>query len=174
LKTCSLYVSAFVSISSCESGLRVTLRPVGSPISAVESPIRKMTVCPSCWKCAACGSARWSQMQVRRGGIEPRLDAHGHARRPRLRDALAQRSSGMISAAPFVIRSTARQPPQNVGISSSIRPTLLVRINQTLSQIIRQVYGATLLDLKLDNVSQIKDNSVRCYFLIGIGEILGE
>jgi len=92
LKTCSLYVSAFVSISSCESGLRVTLRPVGSPISAVESPIRKMTVVPELLEVAQLADQHGvSQMQVRRGGIEPRLDAHGHARRPRLRDALAQR-----------------------------------------------------------------------------------
>ncbi len=32
-----------------------------------------------------------AQMQVRRGGIEAGLDAHGHARRSRLRNALTQR-----------------------------------------------------------------------------------
>ena len=32
-----------------------------------------------------------AQMQVRRGGIESGLDAHGHARRARLRDAFPKR-----------------------------------------------------------------------------------
>ena len=47
--TCFLYVSAFTAICSSLSGGRVELRPVGSPIIPVKSPIRKMTVWPRSW-----------------------------------------------------------------------------------------------------------------------------
>ena len=46
LNTCFLYVSALAAICSSLSGGRVVFRPVGSPIIAVKSPMRKMTVCP--------------------------------------------------------------------------------------------------------------------------------
>jgi hypothetical protein len=41
LKTCSRYVWAFASISSRVNGLRVSDRPVGSPIIPVKSPMTK-------------------------------------------------------------------------------------------------------------------------------------
>ena len=49
LNTCRLYVSALAAICSSFSGGRVVFRPVGSPIMAVKSPMRKMTVCPKSW-----------------------------------------------------------------------------------------------------------------------------
>ena len=51
LNTWVLYVSAFLSISSRVIGGRVVLRPVGSPMRPVLSPIRKITRCPRSWKC---------------------------------------------------------------------------------------------------------------------------
>ena len=46
LKTWALYVSALRLISARVMGGRVMLRPVGSPIMPVPSPIKKITVCP--------------------------------------------------------------------------------------------------------------------------------
>ncbi len=42
LPSCARYVSAFARISSRVSGLRVSERPVGSPISPVKSPMMTM------------------------------------------------------------------------------------------------------------------------------------
>ena len=63
------------------------LRPVGSPINPVMSPIRKITVWPRSWKCFILRSRTvWPEMQIGRGRIKAGLDAQ----RPAERQALAQ------------------------------------------------------------------------------------
>ncbi len=49
LKTWALYVSAFSAICSGVRGGRVALRPLGSPIIPVKSPMRNITWCPRSW-----------------------------------------------------------------------------------------------------------------------------
>ena len=51
LNTCSLYVSAFLVTSSGDNTGLNSVLPVGSPMVAVKSPIRKITVCPKSWNC---------------------------------------------------------------------------------------------------------------------------
>ena len=63
-------------ISSLVSGLRVTERPVGSPISAVKSPIMKDDLVPQILEVFELAHQHGvAQMQIRRGGIKARLDA---------------------------------------------------------------------------------------------------
>ena len=64
------------TICSRESGLRVSERPVGSPIIAVKSPTRKITVWPRALEIAQLLERDgMAQMQVGRGRIHPELDA---------------------------------------------------------------------------------------------------
>src|SRR5579871_3537418 len=96
------------------------LRPVGSPMSAVLSPTRKITWCPSCWK--------WRSLRIRtvwprcRSGAVGSKPAFTRRGRPVLR--LSSRRScrsltRIISAAPFSSRSICSSTDGNWGMSSS-------------------------------------------------------
>ena len=64
------------------SGARVLFRPVGSPIIAVKSPIRKMIVCPSSWSSAQLVERdRMAQVKVRRRRVAAVLDPQRRALR---------------------------------------------------------------------------------------------
>ena len=80
-----------------ESGGRVAFLPVGSPIMPVKSPMRKMTRCPSCWKCRILRSStvcpRWRSGAV---GSKPSLMRN---LRP-LASFFANSSSTISSSAP--------------------------------------------------------------------------
>jgi hypothetical protein len=79
------------SICSRVSGLRVTLRPVGSPISEVKSPTRKMTCVAELLKVAQLAHQHGvAQVQVRRGGVEAGLHAQRAAGLAAVFKALAQ------------------------------------------------------------------------------------
>ena len=55
---------------------RLTFLPVGSPIRAVKSPIRKITVWPSCWKWRQLAHQHGvAEVQIGSGGVETGLDA---------------------------------------------------------------------------------------------------
>ena len=59
-------------------GGRVTLRPVGSPIMPVMSPIRKMTVWPRSWKCFILRSRTvWPRCRSGAVGSKPALTRSG-------------------------------------------------------------------------------------------------
>src|SRR6185437_1432289 len=102
LNTCARYVSAFCSICSRESAGRVSLRPVGSPIIPVKSPIRKITWWPRSWKCLSFRSSTvWPRCRSGAVGSKPAFTRSG---RPAARAASRRASSSrsvMISTAPL-------------------------------------------------------------------------
>jgi len=62
-------------ICSAVSGGRVLLRPDGSPIMLVKSPIKKITVCPrSCKLAHFVEHHRVADMDVGSGRVQPELD----------------------------------------------------------------------------------------------------
>ena len=96
----------------------MTLRPVGSPISAGGVADQEDDRVPELLEVPQLADQHGvAQVQVRRGGIEAALMRMGT---PDARDcAMRSRSasSGMISAAPLVIRSSCSSTAANVAIS---------------------------------------------------------
>ncbi len=78
MNACSVYVLAFSRTSSLVMGGRAVERPVGSPMVAVKSPMRRTAVCPSSWNCLSFSMAtvcpRWMSGAV---GSTPSLMRSG-------------------------------------------------------------------------------------------------
>src|SRR5665213_1465857 len=103
LHTCCWYVLAFAWISSAVSGGRVTLRPVGSPIRPMKSPIRNVTACPNCWKARILlSSTVWPRCRSGAVGSKPALIRSG---RPRL-SFFSSSAGNSISCAPRAISAS--------------------------------------------------------------------
>ncbi len=102
LNTWVLYVSAFLSISSRVIGGRVVLRPVGSPINPVLSPIKKITRCPRSWKCFILRSSTvWPKCRSGAVGSKPAFTRSGRPAFSAWTRRSRKSSSRIRSAKPF-------------------------------------------------------------------------
>ena len=120
--TCFLYVSAFAAICSSLNGGRVELRPVGSPIIPVKSPIRKMTVWPSSWKRRMRSSGTvWPRCRSGAVGSNPILTRNGtclsyefcslRSRSSRVCTSTAPRVTSPSCSSGVALRSSELIPP---------------------------------------------------------------
>ena len=99
---------------------RVALRPEGSPMSAVKSPMMSTTVWPRSWNWRSLRSGTaWPRCRSGRGGVDAELDAQ---RRAASRACVARSASGTMAAVPLSMtcscscgRRTQRRPPVRTG-----------------------------------------------------------
>src|SRR5687768_8238121 len=120
--TCSTYVRAFSAISSGESGGRVSLRPVGSPMRAVAEPTTKMTSCPSSWNDRSFRiDTAWPICRSGRVGSKPCFTRSGSPLCALRSSFFTRCSSGMISTVWRRISSICSLTDANFGIKAKLR-----------------------------------------------------
>ena len=85
-------------------------------------------------------------------------------------------STGIISAAPFVIKSSCSSTEPNVVISFPKYKEPLSSRSPHPSALAYLSYCSrrNLFDLKLNCISQVKYNAVGCHLLISVGQLLGK
>ncbi len=99
-------------ICSGVSGGRVLLRPEGSPIRLVKSPIRKMTVCPRSWSWRILFSTTvWPMWMSGAVGSSPSLMRSGVPVRSERDNFCAQSASGINSSQPRRVTAKAWRTP---------------------------------------------------------------
>ncbi len=112
-------------------GGRVVLRPVGSPMSPVMSPIRKITGCPRSWKCFILRSSTvWPRCRSGAVGSKPAFTRNGRPVFSAWTRRSRNSSSRIRSARPFFRYA-----------SCSSMDTLFIKQGQTVRNQFRRQLG---------------------------------